>query len=103
MQRQHGDDVAAVTVQSRWDADAGTPEVMQALLLRLRLQLWRRTGHGFSALADALLGTGEVASRKQEDSATLRVATAACMRDVCIEDIGKGLQLLEGIQVILLV
>ena len=73
---------------------------MQALLLRLRTQLWVGSGHGFNALSDALLGTGgEIPSKAQRESVELRVARAACLRDVCAQDVGKGLQLLEGIKV----
>ncbi|CAL8472221.1 g11763 [Coccomyxa elongata] len=77
----------------------GSPEAMQALLLRLRTQLWLGSGHGFHALSDALLGTGgEIPSKAQRESVELRVAQAACLRDVCAHDVGKGHQLLEGIQ-----
>ena len=73
---------------------------MQALLLRLRTQLWIGSGHGFNTLSDALLGIrGEISSKAQRESVELRVARAACLRDVCAQDVGKGLQLLEGIEV----
>ncbi len=73
---------------------------MQALLLRLRTQLWLGSGHGFNALSDALLGTGgETPSKAQRESVELRVARAACLRDVCAHDAGRGHRLLEGIQV----
>ncbi|BDA47327.1 probable protein RST1 at N-terminal half [Coccomyxa sp. Obi] len=77
----------------------GSPEAMQALLLRLRTQLWVGSGHGFNALSDALLGLRvAVPSKRQRESVELRVARAVCLRDVCAQDVGKGLQLLEGIQ-----
>jgi hypothetical protein len=73
---------------------------MQARLLRLRTQLWLGSGHGFNALSDALLGTGaEIPSKQQRDSVELRVTRAQCLRAVCAQDVGKGCQLLEGIEV----
>lgn len=73
---------------------------MQALLLRLRTQLWLDSGHGFNTLSDALLGMGgEIPSKAERESVELRVTRAACLRDVCAQDVGKGLQLLEGIKV----
>lgn len=79
---------------------AGSPEATQALLLRLRTQLWLGSGHGFNALSDALLGTGaEIPSKQQRDSVELRVTRAQCLRAVCAQDVGKGCQLLEGIEV----
>ncbi|KAK9905743.1 hypothetical protein WJX75_005520 [Coccomyxa subellipsoidea] len=77
----------------------GSPEATQARLLRLRTQLWLGSGHGFNALSDALLGTGaEIPSKQQRDSVELRVTRAQCLLAVCAQDVGKGYQLLEGIE-----
>lgn len=68
--------------------------------MRLRAQLWLGSGHGFNALSDALLGTGgEIPSKQQRESVELRATRAQCLLDVCAQDVGKGYQLLEGIEV----
>lgn len=78
---------------------AGAPELMQALLLRLQTQMWQHTGHGFNTVRDALLGAGELVLKEQRDSLLIELAKAACIRDVSRRDCGKGLQLVNGIEV----
>ena len=77
---------------------AGAPERLQALSIRLHSRLWKETGHGFNRLRDLLIPdrTG------LRISAMLTLTKAATLKDVCLHDVNRGLQLIEGIQVFLL-
>lgn len=69
---------------------------MQALALRLQLRLWRACGRGFGHLEAALLDGAAHGSRPGR---ALRLARAACLRDVCAADPDRGVRLVRGLQV----
>ena len=77
---------------------AGAPERLQALSIRLHSRLWKETGHGFNRLRDLL--TPDRTGLRSSNMVTL--TKAATLKDVCLHDVDRGLQLLEGIQVFLL-
>ena len=80
-----------------WQAcHADAPELMQALALRLQLRLWRAGGRGFSHLEAALL---DCAAPGTKPGRALRLARAACLRDVCALDPDRGVRLVRGLQV----
>ena len=73
---------------------------MAATGLRLHAQLWRESGHAFAQLRDLLLGQGPAlgSAGLLQRSPLIRLARAACIRDVCARDSARGAQLLEGIE-----
>ena len=77
---------------------AGAPERLQALSIRLHARLWKETGHGFNRLRDLLIP--DKTGLRISNIATL--TKAATMKDICLHDVDRGLQLIEGIQVFLL-
>ena len=74
----------------------GAPEVLQALALRLQLQLWRASGRNFQRLQTALLG---YAAPGTKPGLALRISRAACVRDVCAVDPDRGTELVIAVQV----
>ena len=73
----------------------GVPEAVQAMALRMQTQLWRVTGRGWAGLLAGLTG---FANAHPHPTPLLRVARAACVRDVCRHDSGKGVELVRAIQ-----
>ncbi|KAK9836092.1 hypothetical protein WJX81_000611 [Elliptochloris bilobata] len=71
------------------------PELLQALALRLQLRLWRASGRGFARLEAALL---DYAAPGAKPGRALRLARAACLRDVCVLDPDRGIRLVRGLQ-----
>lgn len=84
------------TLATLW-ADA--PELAQALALRLQLRLWRASARGFARLEAVLL---DYAVPGSPPGRALRLARAACLRDVCALDPDHGVLLVRGLQVGLL-
>ena len=74
----------------------GSPDILQALALRLETQLWTTSGRHFPRLQATLLG---YASPGAQPSPVVRVARAACVRDVCQADPFTATELVTGIQV----
>ena len=73
---------------------AGAPEAVQALALRLGLRLWRVAGGRQFHRLRALLLVSQASS-----GLALRLARAACLRDVCAADGERGTQLVAAVQV----
>lgn len=69
---------------------------MQGLGLRLLLGVWLETGRGWQRVAATLLG---YAPPPEKPPLVLRVARAACLRDVCAHDSGRGVELVAAVQV----
>ena len=65
------------------------------MALRMQTQLWRVTGRGWGGLLGGLTG---FANAHPHAIPLLRVARAACVRDVCSHDSGKGVELVRAIQ-----
>ena len=63
--------------------------------MRLHCQLWKETGHNFNKLRGVL-----IPDRTQlRMTATAALTTAAALKEVCLRDTDRGMQLIEGIQV----
>ncbi len=86
---------ARLAAPPRHPGRAGAPELAQALALRLHLALWRASGRGFARLEAALLDPPPPGRRPGR---ALRLARAACLRDVCAADPDRGVLLVRGLQ-----
>ena len=75
---------------------SGTPEIFQALTLRLETQLWMTSKRNFPRLQAIMLGFHAPTDRP---ALALKVSRAACIRDICHLDPFKGTELVAGIQV----
>ncbi|KAK9824076.1 hypothetical protein WJX72_007541 [[Myrmecia] bisecta] len=76
-------------------ADPGAPQLLQAVALRLYCRAWQASGRHFPRLQALLAAcTGLTA----QPAIPLRLARAACLRDVCAHDSSKGVLLVRAIQ-----
>ncbi|GAB4813990.1 hypothetical protein N2152v2_001036 [Parachlorella kessleri] len=71
---------------------SGSPEVLQALALRLLCLLWLRGGRGYQHLRIAILG---FAAPGAAVGLELRVSRAESLQDICQEDPNRGLELVR--------
>ncbi|CAL5220764.1 g2828 [Coccomyxa viridis] len=70
------------------------PDRLHAVSVRLHCQLWKETGHNFNKLRGLL-----IPDRTQlRMTATAALTTAAALKEVCLRDTDRGMQLIEGIQ-----
>ena len=68
---------------------------MHAVSLTLHCKLWRETGHNFNRLRELLIP--DRTQLRMSDMAAL--TRAAILKEVCLHDTDRGMQLMEGIQV----
>lgn len=73
---------------------------MQAVALRLEVELWATSKRNFPRLQAVLLGYHPPTSRP---SLALRLSRAACIRDICNMDPFRATELVSGVQVDLLI
>ncbi len=76
--------------------DAGAPELLNALSLKMHTQLWLTTGRGFNGVLGGLSGFSNTCPHA---GAMLRTVRAACVRDVCAHDSARGVELVRAVQV----
>ncbi len=74
---------------------AGASERLHAVSVKLHCQLWRETGHNFNNLRELLIP--DKTQLRMSDSAALTMA--ATLKEICLRDTDRGMQLKEGIQV----
>ena len=74
---------------------ADAPERLHATSLRLHCKLWKDTGHNFNRLRDLLMPDAS----QPRLSHNIAVTKAATQKEVCLHDVDRGMQLMEGIQV----
>ena len=65
--------------------------------MQLHCKLWKDTGHSFNRLRDLLMPDAS----QLRLSHIMAVTKAATQKEVCLHDVDRGMQLLEGIQVML--
>ena len=63
--------------------------------VKLHCQLWRETGHNFNKLRELLIP--DRTQLRMTDTAALTMA--ATLKEICLRDTDRGMQLIEGIQV----
>jgi len=63
--------------------------------VRLHCKLWKETGHNFNKLRDLLIPD----RTEMRISDIIAVTKAATLKEVCLHDVDRGMQLLEGIEV----
>lgn len=67
-------------------------ELLRCVAMRLLLRLWRTSGKAWPPLRALLLPSSE------EEDVRLRLARAACVRDVCEADGQRGVELVKAIE-----
>lgn len=63
--------------------------------MRLHCKLWKETGHNFNKLRDLLIPD----KTEMRMSDIIALTKAATLKEVCLHDVDRGLQLIEGIEV----
>lgn len=73
------------------------PKRLLAVSIRLHCKLWKETGHNFNKLRDLLMP--DRSQPRMSDIIALTKATT--LKEVCLHDVDRGMQLMEGIEVIM--
>ena len=63
--------------------------------MRLHCKLWKETGHSFNKLRDLLIPD----RTEVRMSDIIALTKAATLKEVCLHDVDRGMQLIEGIEV----
>lgn len=76
--------------------NAGAPELLHALALKMHTQMWLTTSRGFNGVLGGLSGFSNTYPHAGD---MLRTVRASCVRAVCAQDTTRGVQLVRAIQV----